>query len=250
MRSFARATPKYPLFTGFPTAMPWKKMTRRDFEHILEILEKRYGGWRPDHVRNRDPFQVLVGAMLSHKTRDEMTDKAHEALFNRFPTVREIASADVREIARLIKPVGFYRVKAKRIKEVAGILLERWGGGVPKSREELLKLPGVGDKTADIVLSVAYGLPEIAIDTHVDAIAKRLGIAEKDDGYMEVKRKLEELTPIEMRSKVNALLVRFGKEICRSPRPRCEVCPIKSYCRYYAEKRPSSSMSRRRPRTL
>jgi len=230
--------------------MPWKKITRGDFEHILEILEKRYGRRRPDHVRNRDPFQVLVGAMLSHKTRDEMTDKAHEALFKRFPTIREIASADVREIARLIKPVGFYRVKARRIKRVAEILLERWGGHVPKDRKELLKLPGVGDKTADIVLSAAYGLPEIAIDTHVDAIAKRLGIAEKDDGYMEVKRKLEELTPVETRSRVNALLVGFGKEICRSPKPRCEVCPIKSYCRYYSERKPSSSRSEQSPRTL
>lgn len=230
--------------------MPWKKITRGDFTHILEILEGRYGGWYPNHMRSRDPFQVLVGAMLSHRTRDEVTDKAYKALFKRFPTIREIASANVREIARLIKPVGFYKVKARRIKMVAEILLEKWGGNVPKDREKLLKLPGIGDKTADIVLSAAYGLPEIAVDTHVDAVAKRLGIAEEDDGYMKVKRRLEEITPVETRSRVNALLVRFGKEICRSPRPRCKVCPIKSYCRYYSERKPSSSSSGQSQRTL
>lgn len=212
----------------------------RVFAEILSELERRYRPNRPEHVGSRDPFKVLIGAMLSHRTRDEQTDEAYLRLFKRFKDAGELASAPVREIERLIRPAGFYRVKARRIKEVSRIILERYGGRVPRDRDALLSLPGVGEKTADIVLSVAFGLPEIAVDTHVETIAKRLGIADEKDGYGEVKRKLEELTPVEKRRYLNMLLVRFGREICRSPRPRCEVCPFTRYCRYYSATRGAS----------
>lgn len=207
-------------------------MTPEMFREIIEKLESMYPEEYPAHVSG-DPFEILVGAILSQRTRDEMTDRAFKALFQRFPTAESIAGAPAREIERLIRPVGFYRVKARRIKEVAKIVVEKYGGAVPRERDELLKLPGVGHKTADIVLSMGYGLPEIAVDTHVETVAKRLGIADEKDGYLDVKKKLETLTPIEKRLKINHLFVEFGKEYCRKPRPRCSVCPIKGYCRYY-----------------
>ncbi len=211
-------------------------VTASEFSEIIKILESRYTSEFPEHIRE-DPFKILIGAILSHRTKDEMTDKAYSALFRKYRSIKSLANAQVREIERLIKPVGFYRVKARRIKQVAKIISEKYGGVVPRDREELMKLPGVGDKTADIVLSFGYGLPEIAIDTHVETIAKRLGIADERDGYKEIKNKLEEITPLEKRSRLNSLLVPFGKEICRKPVPRCNICPISRFCKFYQEKK-------------
>jgi len=211
-------------------------ITATEFSEIIKILESRYSSEFPEHIKE-DPFKILIGAILSHRTKDEMTDKAYNALFRKYRSIKSLASAPVKEIEKLIKPVGFYRVKARRIKQVAKIILEKYGGVVPRDREELMKLPGVGDKTADIVLSLGYGLPEIAVDTHVETIAKRLGIADAKDGYTEIKNKLEEITPLEKRSRLNSILVPFGKEICRKPKPRCNICPINSFCKFYQEKK-------------
>jgi len=206
-----------------------------EFLEIIKILEDRYIIQLPEHVRE-DPFKILIGTILSQRTKDEITDKAYEALFRRYPSIQSLANASVREIEKLIKPVGFYRIKARRIKQVSKIILERYSGVPPKNREELLKLPGVGDKTADIVLSFGYNLPEIAIDTHVETVVKRLGIADEEDGYKEIKRKLEGITPIEKRSILNIIFVSLGKEICRKPKPRCTICPINRFCKYYKKK--------------
>lgn len=213
-------------------------MTSRDeFNEVLKILKKRYGLIdMPLHVSDVDSFRVLIGAVLSHRTRDEKTDEAYDRLFKKFKNGSELARADVRTITKLIKPVGFYREKAKRIKKIAQIIYGEYGGRVPDSRDELLKLPGVGPKTADIVLSVAFGKPEIAVDTHVEAVAKRLGVADEKAGYEEVKQALTKLVSADDAFIVNMLFVRFGREICRRPKPKCEVCPITIHCRYYAEK--------------
>ncbi|MEM1584403.1 MAG: endonuclease III [Nitrososphaerota archaeon] len=212
-----------------------------EFLEIIRVLEDRYRVHLPEHVRE-DPFRILIGTILSQRTKDEMTDKAYEALFKEYPTADSLAKASVKKIEKLIRPVGFYRVKAKRIREISRIILERYSGAVPKDREELLKLPGVGDKTADIVLSFGYGLPEIAIDTHVEAVAKRLGIADEKDRYVEIKKKLEEITPPEKRSILNSILVPFGKEICKKPRPRCSICPISNFCAYFKKMQSSARM--------
>lgn len=204
----------------------------QEFLEIIKILEHRYRIQLPEHVRE-DPFKILIGTILSQRTKDEITDKAYEALFRKYPSIQSLVNASVREIEKLIKPVGFYRIKARRIKQVSKIIIEKYSGVIPRSREELLKLPGVGDKTADIVLSFGYGLPEIAIDTHVETVVKRLGIADEEDGYMEIKKKLEEVTPVEKRSILNIIFVSFGKEICRKPKPRCSICPINRFCSYF-----------------
>lgn len=212
-------------------------ITAKQFSEILSILESRYRLEIPQHV-SEDPFRILIGTILSQRTKDEITDIAYERLFAKFPTIYSFANASTKEIEKLIKPVGFYRIKAKRIKQVARIILEKYDGRVPRDREELLKLPGVGDKTADIVLSIGYGLPEIAVDTHVETVAKRLGIADERDKYIDVKKKLEELTPIYKRRMINHLFVAFGKEICRKPRPKCTICPIRNFCNYYKIQNP------------
>ena len=218
-------------------------MDEETFVRIMNLLAERYGVQTPTHLENPDPFKILVGTILSHRTRDEMTDLAFDRLFSKYKSVEEIAKAPLNDIIRLIKPVGFYRQKAKRIKEVAKLILERYNGQVPRSREALIELPGVGYKTADIVLSVAYGEPVVAVDTHVDTVSKRLGIAKWNAKYEDTRKSIEDITPLHMRRIVNNILVRFGREICRKPRPRCEICPITAYCEWYKSKRQEEGLN-------
>ncbi len=213
-------------------------MDSRSFAEVLSRLKRRYKLTRPLHIQPSDPFATLIGTILSHRTRDEKTDAAFSKLFKHYKTPEELALADVRSIERLIRDVGFYRQKARRIKKVAQIIAFELGGKVPREREELMQLPSVGPKTADIVLSFAYGEPEIAVDTHVETVAKRLGVAPEDGDYETVKKSLEELTPLEDRPLINTLFVLFGKEICRKPRPRCSICPVSEFCAWYRRNRP------------
>ncbi|HID05056.1 MAG TPA: endonuclease III [Candidatus Caldiarchaeum subterraneum] len=206
-----------------------------EFRRVVETLKSRYRLSYPLHIRPDDPFATLVGAVLSHRTKDEMTDRAFERLFSRYKTPAEVAEAPVRELERLIRDVGFYRQKAQRLRRIAKMIIERYGGEIPRRREELMKLPGVGPKTADIVLSFAFRIPEIAIDTHVEAVVKRLGIADEKDDYETIKRKLERLTKVEDRPLINTLFVKFGKEICRRPIPKCSLCSFTDICKYYRQ---------------
>ncbi|MEM4280677.1 MAG: endonuclease III [Candidatus Caldarchaeum sp.] len=211
-----------------------KGLDKTEFGEVVKILKARYmSGARPEHVAGSDPFKVLVGALLSHRTRDEMTDMAYNKLFSQFKDPPQLANADVREIAQTIKAVGFYRQKAKRIKRIAQIIYWERSGKVPEDREELMKLPGVGPKTADIVLSACFGKPEVAVDTHVKTVAVRLGIASEKSGYEEIKSNVTKLAPADDLFLINQLFVRFGREICRRPKPKCNVCPITAYCRFY-----------------
>jgi len=208
-------------------------MDAATFRQVIHILRKRYGLMGPDHIQPTSPFRTLIGAMLSHRTRDEMTDRAYNRLFERFETPEHLARASLAEIRTLIRDVGFYRQKSKRIREVARIISKKPNKTVPSSREELMKLPGVGPKTADIVLSYAYGQPQVAVDTHVEAVSKRLGVASKEARYDEVKRNIMALAGRDDLLLINTLFVKFGREICRRPVPRCGVCPVTNYCEWY-----------------
>ena len=147
---------------------------------IVRILKKFYAEKRSHlgGLSKRTPFKVLIGTMLSHRTRDEKTDLATEQLFAKYDTPKKIASAPVKVIEKLIKPVGFYRVKARRIKQASKILVEKFGGRVPESREELMGLPGVGAKTAGCVIVYGFGKQAaLPVDTHVFRIVnKRIGL--------------------------------------------------------------------------
>jgi endonuclease-3 len=195
---------------------------------IISILNKKYKikPWRDN------PFKVLISCILSQKTKDEVTRGASEKLFKVANTPEKILKLSEKKIESLIYPVGFYRQKAKRIKKVCKFLIQKYKGKVPNSREELLKLPGVGFKTADVVLSYGYGKPVIAIDTHVFHVARRLGLTKSNDPE-KIRGELHKIIPEKFRLIVNLLFVEFGKEICRTIKPRCETCPIKKFCEYY-----------------
>jgi endonuclease-3 len=181
---------------------------------------------------NADPFKILIATILSQRTRDEKTSQAVENLFSVYDNPKELAHGDLKKIQKLIKPVGFYRVKANRIKKVARIIAGSYNGKVPDTMENLLELPSVGRKTANCVLVYAFKKPAIPVDTHVHRISNRLGL---------VKTKTPEQTETSLRKTVrerywldlNDVFVSFGQTICKPIGPRHEVCRLRSYCAYY-----------------
>ncbi|MDI9624481.1 MAG: endonuclease III [Methanothermobacter sp.] len=196
---------------------------------IIKILRKFYN---LRVFEDRDPYRVLIRTILSQRTRDENTDEASNRLFQEYPTVKDIAEAPVERIEQLIRPAGFYRVKARRIKEVSRIILEEYNGRVPSKLEDLLELPGVGRKTANCVLVYAYGKAAIPVDTHVHRISNRLGLVDTKTPE-ETEKRLREIVPKEYWIELNDLFVQFGQDICKPISPRHDECPIREYCRYY-----------------
>jgi len=183
----------------------------------------------------RDPFRVLMATILSHRTRDENTHLAVERLFKRFNTPKKIANANVKAIESLIKPAGFYSVKAKRLKEVSKILLEKFDGAVPREFDALMSLPSVGRKTANCVLVYGFGEPSIPVDVHVEVIAKRLGLVDKNADVFKVEKQLQSVVPKKYWLDMNKLFVRHGREICTTRNPKCTRCFIRDLCDYFSE---------------
>jgi endonuclease-3 len=183
-------------------------------------------------AETEDPFRVLVGTILSQRTRDEMTEKATDQLFAKYADAPALAEADTADVERHIRPVGFYHQKAPQIQRVSRILVERYGGRVPSTYEELMELPQVGSKTANCVLVYGFGIPRIPVDTHVHRVSNRLGlVTEKTPEKTEAA--LMAVVPRRYWLAVNELFIEFGKEICRPIGPRCEVCSFRSFCRHY-----------------
>jgi endonuclease-3 len=204
-------------------------------EKIAKVLREFYSR-RKGAVHFSTPFEVLISCVLSQRTREENTEKASLQLFSKAKTPEEILKLDIKTLEELIKPAGFYREKAKKIKEISRILIEKYDGKVPESREELMKLPGVGYKTSAVVLSYGLGKPIIAVDTHVNRISKRLGLVSANADVEEVRKELEKLFPRKWWKYVNLGCVNFGREVCKPLSPRCDICALKDVCKFYKEK--------------
>jgi endonuclease-3 len=177
----------------------------------------------------RDPFAVLVSTVLSLRTKDDVTAAASARLLARAPGPAALLRLPAPRIERLIFPVGFYRVKARHLRAIARLLLERHGGRVPADLDPLLELPGVGRKTANLVLVLGFGLPGVCVDTHVHRISNRLGYVRTKDPFateMELRRKL----PRRHWLTVNDLLVTFGQNLCGPLSPKCSTCPVAGDC--------------------
>ncbi len=177
----------------------------------------------------KDPFHVLVATVLSQRTRDMNTYHASSDLFRRFNTPEEMAAADIGELESLVRPVGFYRAKAKAIKEIARLVVEN--GGVPKDIDEMTKWPMVGRKTANCVMTYAFKEPAICVDTHVHRISNRLGIVECSTPD-ETEMALRKVFPRTLWCEINGTMVRFGQKICLPRNPKCSQCPLKDECAY------------------
>ena len=189
---------------------------------LRELHEAETGG----------PFSILIGTILSARTKDENTTKVVKALFSKYKTAKALANAKIKDVEKIIKSIGFYHVKSKRIIEVAKIIDSQYKGKVPDDLETLVKLPGVGRKTANCVFVYAYEKPAIPVDIHVHRISNRLGLVETktpEDTEQELMKKIPKKYWIE----INDTFVMYGQNICKPLSPMCDVCKIKRNCKYY-----------------
>ncbi len=174
---------------------------------------------------------TLIATLMSARTRDEQVIVAYPKLRKAFPHLNDLAKADVATIAEQIRSVGFYTAKARAIKALAIMLLEKYDGKVPRTMEGLVELPGVGRKTASCTLWYAFGIPSIAVDTHVFRLAKRLGWATGRD-VVEVEKELSRVIEKKLWGEMNRLFVQFGRTICLPGTPKCWQCPVRELCPY------------------
>ncbi|OPL17295.1 MAG: endonuclease III [delta proteobacterium ML8_D] len=197
--------------------------------HVIKTLKTVYGD---AHIalKSKDPFQLLVSVILSAQCTDVRVNQVTPVLFKRFPDVRSMSEAPLEELEELIRSTGFFRNKAKNIKSASKIIIERFNGELPRTMDEMITIPGVGRKTANIMLYNAFGIiAGIAVDTHVKRLAKRLGMtSEKDPNKIE--RDLMAIVPKKDWGKITYVLINHGRQICRARKPLCNKCPVQDAC--------------------
>lgn len=180
-------------------------------------------------LRHENPFQLLVATILSAQTTDARVNMVTPALFAEYPDARSLAGADPAHLEEIIRSTGFFRAKARSLIGMARALVERYGGEVPSAMEDLVTLPGVGRKTANVVRSVAFGLPGLPVDTHVGRLARRLGLTQSEDPEV-VERDLDALVPPEERGAFSLRLILHGRAVCLARAPRCAECVLADVC--------------------
>lgn len=199
---------------------------------VCERLDRRYGPVEC-FLDHENPFRLVISVLLSAQTTDAQVNKVTPELFRRWPTPEAMAGATPAEIAEVIKSLGFYKTKAKHCVEAAQMIVADYGGHVPADMKELVKLPGVGRKTANIVLNVSFGIVEgIAVDTHVNRIAHRLKLSPKthEKEPLKTEQDLLKILPKEYWRNVNHQWIKFGREICDARKPLCSECPLSDIC--------------------
>ncbi len=197
-------------------------------EKILKKLETVYFDAKPA-LNYKNAYELLVATILSAQCTDVRVNKVTEGLFIHYPDARHLAEAEISELQDEIHSCGCYAVKAKNLIGTAQILCERYGGEVPRTMEELVSLPGVGRKTANVVLSNAFGIPGIAVDTHVFRVANRLGLAHAGD-VEKTEMQLRQIIPMEKWGNAHHWLIYHGRQICAARKPKCSECFLKDLC--------------------
>ena len=182
-----------------------------------------------EEEKSRSPFRLLVACVISLRTKDEVTAESSQRLFSIAPNPDKLAKLDVESIAKAIYPAGFYNTKARQLKDIGRILRDEYGGEVPPDESPLLALPGVGRKTANLVLGLGFGIPAICVDTHVHRISNRLGLVITKTPE-QTERALNEVLPRDLWVPINDLLVTFGQNRCHPTSPRCTECPLEDLC--------------------
>lgn len=203
---------------------------REQFPEMYELIRKQSP---PHHFEFSDPFWVLITTIMSHRTKDEVTDPAARRLFDLYHDSKGLAEAKYDDVYNAISKVGFAKVKAERVIGAAKIINEKFGGRVPESIEEMMTIPGIGRKTANVVLADALKIPAIAVDTHVHRISNRIGWA-KTKNPDETEERLKKIIPEDLWLGFNPVLVEFGKNICKPIGPKCGECLISKKCEFYS----------------
>ena len=215
-----------------------QKILRGMIDTMISVNPPRMTALRELHEAETGSFSILIGTILSARTKDETTTKAVKVLFAKYKNVKELANAKTKDVEKIIKSIGFYHVKSKRIIEVAKIINSKYKGKVPDSLEKLIELPGVGRKTANCVLVYAFDKPAIPVDIHVHRISNRLGLVNTKTPE-ETEQELMKKIPKKYWIEINDTFVMYGQNICKPISPMCSVCKIKSNCKYYKIKNAS-----------
>lgn len=205
-------------------------MKKEQVIYILDTIHEMF----PDaecELNHSNELELLIAVVLSAQTTDQSVNKLTAALFQKYQSVQDYASASLEQLQEDLKTIGLYRNKAKSVKGLAEALIENFDGIVPHSKEDLQTLPGVGRKTANVVTSVAFGEPSLAVDTHVERISKRLGFAKKEDTVLAVEKKLMKAVPKERWIKTHHQFIFFGRYFCKATNPACQECPLFPLCK-------------------
>ena len=210
--------------------------TKKEAQEIIKILKDYY----PDAVCSLDftsPFEMMVSVMLAAQCTDERVNKTTPNLFDKYNTPEKMVMISQEELENIIHPCGFYKTKAKNIIATSKILIEKYGGKVPENMKDLQSLPGVGRKSANVIMLEAFHNPQgIAVDTHAKRISNRFGFSNETDPE-KVEQDLLKQIPKELYYDVNHLLVWHGRKICDARKPKCDVCPVSNYCKEYRKKK-------------
>ena len=206
-------------------------MKKADF--IITELDKLFADAHCELVHHSN-FELLIAVVLSAQTTDERVNSVTPVLFRKYPDARKLSKAKLSDVEKIIKPIGLYHNKAINIIKIAEKLVSDFDGEVPEKREELESLPGVGRKSANVVLNNCFEVPAFAVDTHVSRVSKRLGIADEYDDVGEIERKLMKFFPEDKWGKLHHQFIFFGRYKCKAKNPDCSDCPFKKICTYLA----------------
>ena len=206
------------------------KLTKQRITKITGILRRTY----PDvktALRHRNPVQLLVATILSAQCTDERVNRVTPSLFKKLPTAKDFAEVSLSDLEEMVRPTGFYRNKAKNIKACCTVLVERHGGKVPDNLEALVKLPGIGRKTANVILGSAFGIPGIVVDTHVKRVSQRIGLTRESDP-VKIDFDLMALIPKKDWIAFSHQMIWHGRALCKARKPKCPECPLLDLCDY------------------
>ena len=197
---------------------------------IEEYLDYLFPNPKCELIYHTD-YELLIAVVLSAQSTDKRVNSVTPIIFKKYPTLKKLKEANLEDLESIIRPVGSQHKKASYIKDIATILVDEYDGIVPKDREELIKFPGVGRKTSNVFLSEYYNEPAIAVDTHVERVSKRLGLASKNDDVLKIENKLMKVFPKEKWARLHLQLVLFGRYHCKAIKPECSNCKLIDICK-------------------
>ncbi len=203
---------------------------KQKMRHILDTIADMFPNAHCE-LNHNNPFELTIAVLLSAQCTDETVNKVTEGLFQKYRSPWDYLGVPLEELENDIRRIGLFRSKASNIQKLCQILIDKYEGEVPESHEGLTELPGVGRKTANVVMSNAFGVPAIAVDTHVERVSKRLSIAAEDDSVLTVEQKLMKLVPRDEWTLTHHRLIFFGRYHCKAQKPQCPICPLLDICK-------------------
>ena len=206
-------------------------MTKQEkINHTLEFIDSLFPDAKCELFYNQD-YELAIAVMLSAQTTDKAVNKVTATLFSRFLTIESLKNAELSEIEDIIKSIGLYKNKAKNIKDLARVLVDEFDGVLTSDKNDLQRLPGIGNKSAGVIRCEVFKIPDLPVDTHIIRISNRLGFANAKDEPIDIEHKLKKLIPEDRWIKTHHQLIHFGRYFCTAKKPRCEACKLRDFCK-------------------